>query len=170
MPTSWRRALVLAGLLATTLDARGAEIREYQAKAAFLVNFAKFIDWPAEAFDAPAAPLVVCVAGEKWLLGEIAPIMSGVKVGGRELRLQPAGSGTRCHLAFVAATASPQAAGVDSFTVKVGETDDFLQGGGHITLYFDRDLLRFEIAVQTVQQARFRMSAQLLALSKPKKR
>lgn len=170
IPTSWRRVLVCAGLLAA-VDAHGAEVREYQAKAAFLVNFAKFIDWPADAFDSQDAPLVVCVAGDRWLFGEFAPIVSGARIGGRALQLQPFESRRRCHLAFVAVTVPPATVlgSADGFTVNVGETDRFLEAGGHINLYFDRDLLRFEIAIQSVRHARFRVSAQLLALSKPQK-
>ena len=37
---------------------------EYQVKAAFLYNFAKFVEWPQEAFQNQSEPLVVCVLGD----------------------------------------------------------------------------------------------------------
>ena len=36
---------------------------EYQVKAAFLYNFAKFVDWPPETFKRQEAPFVVGVLG-----------------------------------------------------------------------------------------------------------
>ncbi len=38
--------------------------REYQIKAAFLYNFAKFIEWPPAAFPSPNAAINLCVLGE----------------------------------------------------------------------------------------------------------
>ncbi len=37
--------------------------REALLKAAFLYNFAKFVDWPAEAFTSPEAPVILCILG-----------------------------------------------------------------------------------------------------------
>ena len=38
---------------------------EYQVKAAFLYNFAKFVDWPPEVFRDPDAAFVICVVDEE---------------------------------------------------------------------------------------------------------
>ena len=40
-----------------------AEIEEYQVKAAFLFNFAKFVEWPAQAFKSADEPIEICVLG-----------------------------------------------------------------------------------------------------------
>src|SRR5215813_3938676 len=37
---------------------------EYQIKAAFIFNFAKFVEWPSETFPKPSSPIVVGVLGE----------------------------------------------------------------------------------------------------------
>jgi uncharacterized protein DUF4154 len=37
---------------------------EYRLKLVFLYNFAKFVEWPADAFPAPQAPLKLCVVGQ----------------------------------------------------------------------------------------------------------
>ena len=46
--------IFLATLLAPPRGAQEAE--EYQVKAAFLYNFAKFVEWPAQAFKSPQDP------------------------------------------------------------------------------------------------------------------
>ena len=37
------------------------ETPEYDVKAAYLYNFAKFVEWPAGAFPSAASPLVITV-------------------------------------------------------------------------------------------------------------
>ena len=37
---------------------------EYELKAAFLFNFAKFIDWPANSFASPQSAFTICVLGQ----------------------------------------------------------------------------------------------------------
>ena len=37
---------------------------EYQVKAAFLLNFTKFVEWPAAAFAAADSPIAICILGE----------------------------------------------------------------------------------------------------------
>ncbi|HEX3129706.1 MAG TPA: YfiR family protein, partial [Thermoanaerobaculia bacterium] len=55
-----RRAALLVLLAALPL---GAQELEYQLKAAFLFNFVKFVEWPAEAFNGERSPLSICVYG-----------------------------------------------------------------------------------------------------------
>ena len=37
---------------------------EYRLKAAFLLNFAKFVEWPASEFKNPQSPLSICIVGD----------------------------------------------------------------------------------------------------------
>jgi hypothetical protein len=36
---------------------------EYPVKLAFLYNFAKFVEWPADSYSNPGAPLSICIVG-----------------------------------------------------------------------------------------------------------
>jgi len=54
-------------LLAVSVARTGAEddmAGEYLVKAAFLYNFAKFVEWPEEAFYDDRSPLTLCILGE----------------------------------------------------------------------------------------------------------
>ncbi len=62
-PLRWLCVVVLmAGGLSSPAQVPGS--REYQVKAVFLFNFAQFVEWPAGAFAAPDAPLIVGVLGD----------------------------------------------------------------------------------------------------------
>ena len=58
-------AAAIAVALSVTVhvrDARTAQANlEYEVKAAFLYNFAKFVEWPDTAFAGPDAPIVFCI-------------------------------------------------------------------------------------------------------------
>ena len=58
--------LMIAALLCLSpeSDAQSQELTEYQVKAAFIYNFAKFVEWPGDAFTESAAPLRICVLGK----------------------------------------------------------------------------------------------------------
>lgn len=58
--------LLLACVSVTSYPARAAaaEPLEYQVKAAFLLNFTKFVQWPASAFADENSPVAICILGE----------------------------------------------------------------------------------------------------------
>jgi hypothetical protein len=51
--------LLLTGSI--PLQPQSAPSVEYQVKAAFLFNFAKFIEWPTDAFSNEKTPITLCV-------------------------------------------------------------------------------------------------------------
>jgi len=61
--------LVALGTLVAVRAPAADERLEYQVKAAFLLNFTKFIEWPASAFDTPDSPIVICIflSGKRWI-------------------------------------------------------------------------------------------------------
>jgi hypothetical protein len=164
------RALVVAASIGALAALAPAEsLREYQAKGAFLVNFARFIEWAPDTFEGSSGPIVVCFAGERWIQGELESAIVGRQAGNRELRLTRPSSPAGCHLLFVAA-AEPVDTAVrlgSDFTVAVGEHRDFLKAGGHIQLHMDADHIRFDIAPSVVRSSRFQVSSRLLTLARP---
>lgn len=146
-------------------------IGEYQLKAAFLYNFAKFIEWPAAAFPSPEAHFRLCVLGSEAFIAA-QQVLRDKTVRGRPLELRHVHSvaeGKRCHLLFVAASESAWAEavldGVAGHTVTVGESNDFTRSGGVINLVRNDNRIRFEIARRTAERSGFKFSAQLLNLA-----
>src|SRR6185295_7141296 len=50
---------------------------EFQVKAAFLINFPKYVDWPAEAFAETNSPIVIAVLGESKVTDELEKGIAG---------------------------------------------------------------------------------------------
>jgi hypothetical protein len=147
---------------------------EYQVKAAFLYNFAKFVDWPPDAFAQPSAPLHLCVFGEDPFGGELERIVHQKTVAGHPLRvLQPkrVDQAKHCHILFVGSGDSREIRSLlealkGSSTLTVGENSEFTRLGGVINFLLDSGRVRFEINPDAAHEARLKISAKLLSLAR----
>src|SRR5579883_1484108 len=61
---------------------------EYDVKAAFLLNFTKFIEWPESAFESASAPFRICIAGEDPFGDALDKMMQGESVGRHRLEVR----------------------------------------------------------------------------------
>jgi hypothetical protein len=168
-----RAVLVLAMALARGEAAISEPGMEYQVKAVFLYNFTQFVDWPAEAFAAPDAPMVIGILGQDPFENYLDDVVRGEKSGGHPIvvkRFRDIGSVRDCHLLFVGGEESrrPQsvlAALKDRTILTVGDSEEFSKRGGMIDFITRRGKIRLEINVETVRAANLAVSSKLLRLA-----
>ena len=148
-----------------------AEPTEYEVKAAFLYNFAKFATWPDAAFAGPGGFLDLCVLGSNEF-GTHLEQLSGQPVEGRTLRVLPISldQAAGCHLLFVSRSEEGRAPAIldqvrGQPVLTVGDHDGFAERGGVINLQVVGDNVRFEINPDAAQQAGIALSSQLLRLA-----
>ena len=154
-------------------QAGAAEIEEYQVKAAFLFNFAKFVEWPAQAFQSPDSPIKICVLGPNPFGFSLDKAVEGKVVGNRRFvvrEVRDAQQANECHILFVSAagwTRSQARLGdiKKCCVLTVGETEDFIAGGGMIHLKLEDARVRVEINPDAAERARLRISSKLLSLA-----
>ncbi len=167
--------MILSTLIAGLAPAvPGQEVAsDAQVKAAFMVNFAKFLEWPPEAFAGRDAPLTLCVAGR----GPIGSALSAYErrvVQSRELRVRSSVTPEElrgCHMVFVGESDERQmlqilraAAGLPLVTVS--DIDGFADAGGTIGLVDAGQRVQFEVNVASAHRANVRVSSQLLRLAR----
>lgn len=141
--------------------------------SAFLYNFTKFVEWPAERFGDAAEPIVMGVFGESFIAEELAAVVDGRKVNGRSIvvmRVVTLAEVRRVHVVFVAAAqesrfATIRPAMLEAGVLTVGESAAFLAEGGAIRFVMDGVRLRFEINISAAQRARLKISSQLQKLA-----
>ena len=146
---------------------------EYQVKAAYLFNFLKFVEWPAEAFGDPLAPIVIGIVGDDPFGNALPQVVIGKTVQGRDLviRKYRAGEDLRAsHILFISASEKkrlPQllASLHGSNVLTVADVDGFLEEGGMIRLYSEGDRVRFAINVDATMMAKLKVSSKLLSLA-----
>lgn len=150
-----------------------AHSKEYQIKAAFVLNFAKFLEWPESRFASDEQPIAIGVIGSAPLAAELESIVKDRKVQGRSVLVRSANSSDEVrdvHLLFVgagqsAAFATVKATAETSGVLTVGESPEFQAAGGMITFLIEGDKVRFAINVGSAEQAHLKISAQLQQLA-----
>ncbi len=165
-------ALVLLACVPNA-PAQAPESNEYQLKLAFLYNFAQFVDWPADSFRDPGAPLAICVAGDNPFEGEIGESLRGRTVKGHPLEIRKIQGGEdlrACQIIFVRAgekklIPSILASTRRANTLTVGEADGFAKRGGIINITRNENRLRFEVNLSVASQTHLKISSKLLALA-----
>jgi hypothetical protein len=151
-----------------------AESREYQIKAAFLVNFMQFVTWPPSAFTNADAPFCIGVLGEDPFGPSLDQTVQGETVNHHKIMVQRARRIEECkdcQMIFVSRSEEKNLAGIlaklDSGPVlTVSETRDFARRGGVINFYLEGKKVRFEINPTVAQRDKLKISAQLLSLGK----
>ncbi len=144
------------------------------AKAAFLLNFARLVQWPGSAFEGPKAPIVVGFLGADAFEAARAAGIEKKRVGERPVeirRVSGASEASLCHIVFLShgdgtRPESLLEATRESSVLTVGEIEGFAQKGGIINFYREGKKVRFEINTGAAQQAGFRISSRLLRLAK----
>jgi hypothetical protein len=99
--------VVLPRILTVQLESTG----EYDVKAAFLHNFAKFIDWPPNAFASPQSPFLICVLGIDPFGHSMDDTLRGRMVGTHAVtirRIRGSADLRHCQMAFVSSSESPR--------------------------------------------------------------
>ncbi len=150
------------------------ELSETQVKAAFLFNFSKFIEWPAETFSASKNSVSICVIGSETFAATLEEVTKAKLVNGRNIvvsRSQPSADLRSCHIIFVSADAGSRFKEIlgkvkDAHVLTVSEVDGFAQSGGVINFIIRADKLRFEINIDAAERAGLRISSRLLSLAR----
>ena len=157
---------------AVSVPVRAQKSLEYNVKAALLVKFVRFIEWPERAFDDPQSPVEICVLAPSPFAEALAGALQDETVGTRELTardVKSASEGADCHLLFVPAGSEWRAAALirspGSHTVTVGESRRFEQMGGAVSFVLDGGRVRFNVNLRPVEERGVRISARMLQLA-----
>jgi len=146
---------------------------EYQVKAAFLFNFAKFVDWPPDSLVNPQAPFSICILGADPFGSAIDDMLRGQTIRGRAVvvhRMQDAARLRGCRVAFVSASERGRLPRIlqavrGSSVLLVGDSPGFAAAGGMIQFQTQDNRIRFSINPDAAERAGLRLSSQLLSLA-----
>ncbi len=147
---------------------------EDQVMAAFLYNFARYVEWPKDAFDGSDSPVEICMLGSRDFSSVVAKIVSGKKVGHRPVVVtdqDDLAASTSCHILFVGPDATSKrekifdVLGRESvFTV--ADSEGFASAGGVANFLRVDKRIRFEINANAAKTAGLKISSRLLRLAK----
>jgi len=143
---------------------------EYDVKAAFLLNFTKFVDWPPSAFAASDAPLTICIVGDDPFGPAIDQLVEGEFVNRHRITVERIRTDQpkSCQVLFVGnnGTIPTAISAANPAVLTVGEGGDFLRQGGVIAFVIDNRRVRFDISLKAATNAGLKLSSKLLAVAR----
>ena len=164
----------LTGLLYRPATAQSFATSEYEIKAAFLFNFAKFAEWPPETMQDTDGSFVIGILGKDPFKDALEQTIGDKTVRGSSIQirrfrrlenLQP------CHILFISESEMGILPAIlrriaDQSILTVSDMPGFASHGGMINLYTENNKVRFMIHTQAVERAGLILSAKLLNLAK----
>jgi hypothetical protein len=160
-------------LVATLLPmVHGAEEPDEGAvKAAFVLNFMKFVEWPASSFPSAEAPILVSVLGADPVAAALSSL-HGKLISARPVVVRRvsalAGLG-ESHVLYVGASEQEQLSEILRAvhvrpTLVIGDFEGFAGRGGTIGFIRRGDRIGFEVNEESARRAGLQVSAKLLYL------
>ncbi len=145
---------------------------EYSLKAAFLYNFAKFVEWPDNTFNVKDE-FCVATLGRGPLDRELAAL-AGRKIQGRNMAIRKIDfpeEAANCQILFISRSELPRLESIlDSLrgapVLTVADRDDFCRMGGMLSLVIENGKISFDVNIRETQVAKLKPNSQLLRLAR----
>jgi len=148
-------------------------VSEYEVKAAFLYNIAKFVEWPAERFSAPDEALIIGIYGKDPFGPILNNTIKGKTIRGRTIVIKRFKLLKRiefCHILFVSSSKEKYLKKILAVTkdwncLTVGDTNRFAQNGGIIGFALEKRKVHFSINIKAAEIAGLKISSNLLKIA-----
>ena len=163
--------LLLFSAMLVASPVRAQISREYELKAVFLWRLTQFTQWPADAFEHPDSPIVICVLGENPFGDALQMAVRGETAHGRKLFVQHHRRGNQiraCHVIYLADSVARQAkeiiAGVHGRSVlTVSEIEGFTRSfDGMVRFLTEQNKIKLRVNIRAVTAARLVLDPRLL--------
>jgi hypothetical protein len=151
--------------------------REHEIKAAFVVKFAKYVTWPADAFAGPQAPLVVAALGPSGVADALSEIgRRNLQLQGRRLEVRVTGTSQEllgAHIVFLSSRLEREqrTAAIGLLAGKrvllTGEDESFLADGGVIVFTIENNHIGGTVNLKAAEREGLKVSSELLAIFRP---
>ena len=164
-------AVVPLGLPA---QGRAVEATDTQVKAAYLYNFARFIQWPSRPPGQAGTPFAICVVGADPIGPELDRAVPAAPVQGGPVHvrhLSDAKDVVQCQILFIGAAYERA---LPAFVAAIGTADvltvsdmpRFTQRGGMVQFVTDGRRVRFEVDLRPARVAGLSFSSELLRVAR----
>lgn len=174
----WRMSLLIVAIAWGIVSPRrvvaqeGAD--EYQVKAAFLPNFARYVEWPATSLSEAGSPLIIGVVGDDPFGGVLDGVLRGTVANGHPIQLQHLhwnDSLNGCQLLFISSSEVNHLPAIlqslnGSSVLTVSDIERFSLSGGMIELRMVGSRVRFDINLTAADEAHLKVSSKLLNVAR----
>lgn len=171
----WLGIAMLCALAAVSqpADEAAKDFTEYEVKAAFLVNFAKYVEWPEKAFPETDSPFKIGVLGPDPFGVALERLTGDQELNGRKMTVERSDDIkelSACQIVFLAGS-DRKSTSTDLEALKglpvltVGEQAGFAEQGGTVNFVVVETKVKFEINMATANRTDLKVSPRLLKLA-----
>jgi hypothetical protein len=165
--------VICALLAAPNVRARQSTASEYEVKATYLYNFARFIEWPARDAAEKNETFAVCVLGQDPFGPILDTILAGEAIDGKHMvhrRIPAVQDAGDCRIVFISSSEESRLKETLSVLGKtsaltVSDISDFSVRGGMIQFVVEQNKVRFEVNLGTTGRAGLVLSSELLKVA-----
>ncbi|MCP4343448.1 MAG: YfiR family protein [Desulfobulbaceae bacterium] len=171
-PRIYKILTLLVALLwiATPTHAQLQESKEQEIKAAFLVQFIKYVKWPSHCFAGADNPIVIGIIGPDPFGSTIDKISRSVSTKGRSVevrRLRSLSGVNQCHILYISSEEPERIEEIITLLsnkplILVSDRSDFLTLGGTIQFIKVDSKMRFAINTTNLKRKGLKISSKLL--------
>lgn len=161
----WGAVLLLLSSVACADD------RAERIKAAFVYNFAKFVEWPPASFTSPEQPIRLCALASE-VEHHRLDLIDGRSAQGRNIELDLIPSlekSSDCHILYLFAPSDDKGGQLSSLhdipVLTISEDVHFADRSGMVSLFIDDNHVRFRINLKAAQNTGLKVSARILQLA-----
>ena len=163
---------VVAGMSAGSARAQSVT-DEYQVKAAYLLNFARFVQWPSGVLPA-SAPLEIVIVGTDSFGGGLEGMLRGKSANGHPIHVRYQRWDdvlTPYQIVFISVSEAPHLPQIIQFlgrssVLTVSDIDRFSLRGGVIEFRMVGNRVRFDINRTSAVAAQLNISSKLLSVAR----
>jgi hypothetical protein len=174
----WRAVVLLWVAMAMAVPALAEGNRatpaslEYQVKAGFLFNFARYVDWPTST-NAAAEEFVIGIIDDGTVFPVMAAALNGKSTHDRTVeirRLKLNDDIARCQMLFVTRSEEKDLDAIlkrvgGAPVLTVGEAPHFAERGGCLNFVPHGENIRFEVNLEAAERAGLKISAKIAAMA-----
>lgn len=159
--------------VAAVVAADPLAMTEAQVKALCVLNFAKYVDWPADALAGTNSPFTIGYVGDGKVADSLKAAAQGKTVGGRQIvviEAEDTNAWKKCEVLLIPNLEKRREDRIlkqigQMPILTIGESDSFLSHGGIINLMKSDGKVRFEVNLPAAEAARLQISSKLLNLA-----
>jgi hypothetical protein len=164
--------LVLAG----PLSAQGqqhSKPTDYEVKAAYLYNFSRFVEWPANAKQAQDSSFNICVLGQDPFGPALNATLADESIAGKSVvakQIPTPQDAVNCRVLFISSSEDSRLKQIlttvsDTSVLTVSDLPQFTRRGGMIQFIVEGSRVRFEVNLATAERAGLTLSSELLKVA-----
>jgi len=160
-------------LLAASLPAQKSKPTENELKAVYLLNFARFTQWPPTAGIEKTGSFLICVIGQDPFGASLDAVLVGESIGGNPVvakRISKPQDASSCQVLYVSSSEESQLKDVLSALGKasvltVSDIPQFSRRGGIVQFVMENNRVRFEVNLANANGAGLNLSSELLKVA-----